>query len=114
MKDYDLSAYGERIADVYDDWLRAVDPTQAVAALAELAGAGPALELGIGTGRIALPLAERGLEVHGIDASKAMLERLREKPGGCGDAGSSSIAKSRSVSTPGVASATQPTFTSTR
>ncbi len=53
-----------------------------MAALAELAGAGPVLELGIGTGRIALPLAERGLEVHGIDASKAMLERLREKPGG--------------------------------
>ena len=82
MKDYDLSAYGERIADVYDDWLRAVDPTEAVARLAELAGHGSVLELGIGTGRIALPLQERGLEVHGIDASEAMLERLREKPGG--------------------------------
>ncbi len=50
MKDYDLSAYGERIADVYDDWLRGVDPTEAVTALAGLAGAGPVLELGIGTG----------------------------------------------------------------
>ena len=82
MKDYHLSAYGERIADVYDDWLRAVDPTEAVTALAELVGEGPVLELGIGTGRIALPLAARGLEVHGIDASEAMLARMREKPGG--------------------------------
>jgi 16S rRNA A1518/A1519 N6-dimethyltransferase RsmA/KsgA/DIM1 with predicted DNA glycosylase/AP lyase activity len=50
--------------------------------LAELAGTGPALELGIGTGRLALPLAARGVEVHGIDASPAMVERLRAKPGG--------------------------------
>ena len=82
MKDYDLSAYGERIADVYDDWMRSVDPTAAVTALAALAGEGPVLELGIGTGRVALPLQERGLEVHGIDASPAMLQKLREKPGG--------------------------------
>jgi SAM-dependent methyltransferase len=82
MKDYDLSAYGERIADVYDDWTGTLDPTAAVAALAELAREGPVLELGIGTGRIALPLQERGLEVHGIDASPAMLEKLHEKPGG--------------------------------
>jgi SAM-dependent methyltransferase len=50
--------------------------------LAELAGDGRALELGIGTGRIALPLAERGVPVHGIDLSNAMVERLRAKPGG--------------------------------
>ena len=50
--------------------------------LAELAGAGPALELAIGTGRIAVPLAARGIEVHGIDASEAMVAKLREKPGG--------------------------------
>jgi SAM-dependent methyltransferase len=49
--------------------------------LAELAGAGRALELGIGTGRIAVPLAARGVPVHGIDMSRAMVERLREKPG---------------------------------
>src|SRR3954466_5283748 len=50
--------------------------------LAELAGSGRALELGIGTGRIALPLAQRGVPVHGIDLSNAMVERLRAKPGG--------------------------------
>ena len=49
--------------------------------LAELAGGGRALELGIGTGRIALPLAQRGVPVHGIELSKAMLARLRGKPG---------------------------------
>ena len=82
MRDYDLAAYGQRIAGVYDDWMRAIDPADAVEALARLAGQGPVLELGIGTGRIALPLAERGVEVHGIDVSEAMLARLREKPGG--------------------------------
>nr|WP_225952004.1 class I SAM-dependent methyltransferase [Mycobacterium sp. OAS707] len=50
--------------------------------LADLAGDGRALEFGIGTGRIAIPLAQRGVEVHGIDMSKAMVARLREKPGG--------------------------------
>ncbi len=54
----------------------------AVDVLAELAGAGRALELGIGTGRIALPLARRGVPVHGIDLSRAMVARLRDKPGG--------------------------------
>ena len=49
--------------------------------LAELAGDGAALELGIGTGRIALPLAQRGVRVHGIDLSEAMVARLRAKPG---------------------------------
>jgi SAM-dependent methyltransferase len=54
----------------------------AVDFLAQLAGDGPALELGIGTGRIALPLRDRGVEVHGIDLSEAMVARLRAKPGG--------------------------------
>jgi SAM-dependent methyltransferase len=53
-----------------------------VAFLADLAGDGAALELGVGTGRIALPLAERGVPVHGIDLSEAMVARLRAKPGG--------------------------------
>src|SRR5207237_5808246 len=85
MEGYDASTYGERIADVYDEWYAEAEflETDAVVAmLAELAGAGPALELAIGTGRVALPLAERGIEVHGIDASEAMVEKLRAKPGG--------------------------------
>src|SRR6059036_1856181 len=49
--------------------------------LAELAGEGAALEFGVGTGRIALPLAQRGVRVHGIDLSEAMVARLRAKPG---------------------------------
>src|SRR5258708_6574301 len=53
----------------------------AVAFLAHLAGEGSALELGIGTGRIALPLCQRGVRVHGIDLSEAMVTRLRAKPG---------------------------------
>ena len=53
-----------------------------MARLAELAGPGPVLELGIGTGRVALPLVQRGLVVDGIDASPAMLAKLRAKPGG--------------------------------
>lgn len=56
-----------------------VDP--AVSFLADLAGPGAALELGIGTGRIALPLSQRGVRVHGIDLSPAMVARLRAKPG---------------------------------
>jgi SAM-dependent methyltransferase len=82
---YEASTYGDRIAAIYDSFVApAVESTTqaAVAFLAELAGGGPALELGIGTGRIALPLAERGVAVHGIDASEAMLARLSEKPGG--------------------------------
>ncbi|MBO1335123.1 class I SAM-dependent methyltransferase [Streptomyces sp. VRA16 Mangrove soil] len=58
----------------------ALDPT--VDFLAELTGEGPALEFGIGTGRVALPLAARGIDVHGIDLSRAMVARLKEKPGG--------------------------------
>ena len=57
-----------------------LDPT--VDFLAELAGSGPVLELGIGTGRVALPLVEKGISVHGIDLSQAMVELLRVKPGG--------------------------------
>jgi SAM-dependent methyltransferase len=83
MADYDVSTYGDRIADVYDRMPQIPDNAEAaVAALASLAGSGPVLELGIGTGRIALPLAARGLAVHGIDASEAMVKRLRTKPGG--------------------------------
>ena len=72
--------YGERVADVYDEWFTDYE-SSAIELLAELAGGGKALELGIGTGRIALPLSARGVEVHGIDASASMIARLREKPG---------------------------------
>src|SRR6516225_64004 len=85
MKDYDASTYGDRIADVYDQWYdnaAFLDRDAAVETLTDLAADGPALELAIGTGRVALPLRERGVEVHGIDASEAMVAKLREKPGG--------------------------------
>ena len=70
--------YDESAADMFDP--AAIDPV--VGFLAELAGSGRALELGIGTGRIALPLAQRGVTVQGIELSKAMVEELRAKPGG--------------------------------
>jgi hypothetical protein len=76
-------AYGEAIADVYDDWYPEVsDVDGTVEAVAALAGTAPVLELGIGTGRLALPLRAAGVDVHGVDASPAMVERLRAKPGG--------------------------------
>jgi SAM-dependent methyltransferase len=76
-------AYGEAIADVYDDWYADVSDVEGtVAAVAALAAGGPVLELGIGTGRIALPLRAAGVEVHGVDASPAMVAQLRAKPGG--------------------------------
>ena len=83
MEGFDASTYGERFADVYDEWYGDVSDVEGtVDTVAGLAGDGPVLELGIGTGRLALPLAARGLEVHGIDSSPAMVERLRAKPGG--------------------------------
>jgi SAM-dependent methyltransferase len=82
MEGYGPDTYGDRIADVYDGLYRNLDTEGAVETLAGLAGAGPVLELAIGTGRLALPLAERGLEAHGIDASEAMVAKLRGKPGG--------------------------------
>ena len=85
MESYDASTYGDRIADVYDRWYDGaafLDRDSAVETLADLAVDGPALELAVGTGRIALPLRERGVEVHGIDASEAMVAKLRGKPGG--------------------------------
>ena len=77
--------FGERVAERYDERYSdlsdpsVVDPI--VAFLADLVRDGAALEFGIGTGRIALPLARRGARVHGIDLSEAMVARLRAKPG---------------------------------
>jgi SAM-dependent methyltransferase len=78
--------FGERVAERYDessaDMFDAAVVDPAVDFLSELAGDGAALELGIGTGRIALPLSRRGVSVQGIDLSDAMVARLRAKPGG--------------------------------
>jgi SAM-dependent methyltransferase len=83
MSDFTAATYGDRIADVYDDRYGFPSETEAaVALLAELAGGGSVLELGVGTGRLALPLSHRGLTVAGIDASEAMVAKLRAKPGG--------------------------------
>jgi ubiquinone/menaquinone biosynthesis C-methylase UbiE len=80
LKNYEpASSFGR---DVAEQDARRGDEAEAVAFLAERAGAGPALELAIGTGRIALPLAARGIRVDGIDISPAMVEQLRSKPGG--------------------------------
>jgi len=77
--------FGERVAERFDErYAHLADATVVepiVAFLADLARGGAALELGIGTGRIALPLAERGVRVHGIDLSEAMVARFRAKPG---------------------------------
>ena len=81
MDNYRDDTYGERIAGVYDAWYDEYDEAT-LATLRELAQGGRALELGIGTGRVALPLQRSGVAVEGIDASKAMIARLRSKPGG--------------------------------
>src|SRR5215208_5624784 len=78
--------FGEPVAARYDqssaDMFEPPVVAPVVDVLAGLAGDGAALELGIGTGRIALPLSERGVRVHGIDLSEAMVAQLHEKPGG--------------------------------
>jgi SAM-dependent methyltransferase len=82
MKDYEpVMSFDEDVARKDLDFQRG-DETAAVSFLAQLAGPGPALELGIGTGRIALPLAARGIRVDGIDLSPAMVGQLRARPGG--------------------------------
>jgi hypothetical protein len=83
MQDYEpVMTFDEANAAVYDDLAVRGDEDATVALLAELAGDGPALELAIGTGRIALPLAATGVRVDGIDLSPPMVDRLRAKPGG--------------------------------
>ena len=79
MKNYSASTYGEQIAEVYDDWYPGLDQ-EMISTLVELSQGGRALELGIGTGRIALPLHQAGIEVRGIDASQAMLDEMKAKP----------------------------------
>lgn len=84
MKGYDDTSYGSAFADVYDDWYRGISDIEAtIADLRSLAGPGPVLELGVGTGRLAVPLAYHGaapqLTVIGIDSSEAMLTNLRQR-----------------------------------
>lgn len=82
MKGYTpIMSFGEDVAETYRDVQRG-DEVAAVAFLEPLAGRGPALELAIGAGRIALPLADRGVRVDGVDISPAMIAQLRGKPGG--------------------------------
>ena len=80
-----IDYFGEHVAARYDDstgeYFDAAVIESTVDFLSEHAGDGAALELAIGTGRIALPLARRGIRVHGIDLSTAMVARLKEKPG---------------------------------
>jgi SAM-dependent methyltransferase len=79
---FDAAAYGRSAARDYDALHAGLDPAAAVRTLTELAAGKPVVEFGIGTGRIALPLAERGMEVHGIEGSAEMAAELRRKPGG--------------------------------
>lgn len=82
MEGYDERTYGDRWAPYYDDLYSGVEDS-VIDLLARHAGEPPrALELAIGSGRIAVPLQERGVEVSGIDASEEMVKRLRAKPGG--------------------------------
>lgn len=93
MRGYDERSYGEAFADVYDEWYDGVSDVDAtVALMRSLAGTGGrVLELGVGTGRLAVPMAEAGLLVTGVDSSPAMLARLaaRDRSGSvgvvCGD-----------------------------
>jgi SAM-dependent methyltransferase len=84
--DADDGYFDERVAARYDETsVDMFDPAvvnPVIDLLVEIAGSGRALELGIGTGRIALPLAQRRVPVHGIELSNAMVARLRAKPGG--------------------------------
>ncbi|SCL22128.1 class I SAM-dependent DNA methyltransferase [Micromonospora inyonensis] len=79
---FDASEYGRRVADVYDEAYAHLTADDAVDRLVGLAEGGPVCEFGIGTGRLALPLVQRGLSVAGVEGSPAMVAGLRAKPGG--------------------------------
>jgi len=84
VEGYASSSYGDGFADVYDAWYREVTDTDACVArlLALVPAGGQVLELGVGTGRLAVPLALGGVTVTGVDTSTAMVSQLRAKPGG--------------------------------
>ena len=81
VRGYDHRSYGDGFADVYDEWYADVTDVEATTArLLQLVGpGGRVLELGVGTGRLAIPMTEAGLRVVGIDSSEAMLARLSER-----------------------------------
>jgi SAM-dependent methyltransferase len=80
MEDFTSSTYGDRIADEYDDLYGSMfDVDSTVDLLTSFAGRGPVLELGIGTGRIAIPLARQGIDIRGVDTSDAMVAKLHAK-----------------------------------
>ena len=80
MEGFDDASYGDRIADVYDEWYEDLGDVDALIALLEsFAPSGRFLELGVGTGRLALPLAGRGVRITGVDSSASMIARLRAK-----------------------------------
>jgi ubiquinone/menaquinone biosynthesis C-methylase UbiE len=85
VEGYEASSYGDGLADVYDDWYADVSDVaatvSAIGSLVDEVGGGAVLELGVGSGRLAIPMAAAGIEAHGVDASTAMLDRLRAKPG---------------------------------
>ena len=89
MDGYGPGTYGDRHAEVYDDWYgddggiavsHIGSPADVAAVIADIADGGQILELGVGTGRLALPMAAMGLDITGLDASAAMLDALRAKP----------------------------------
>lgn len=81
--EWDEKTYGEAVAGIYDELYEELfDKASAVDFLADKAAGGRALELAIGTGRIAMPLRNTGVDLHGIDISEAMVAKLRAKPGG--------------------------------
>ena len=82
MKEYGPTTFGDLNADEYDALHDPGTTEESVELIAELAGDGAILELAIGTGRMALPLAQRGLNISGFDASPDMLAKLAAKPGG--------------------------------
>ena len=85
MRDFDpAKSFGDEVSKRYDAEETRGDEAETVAFLARLAGDGDALELAVGTGRIALPLTEAGVRVDGIELSQDMVDRMREKPGGSG------------------------------
>ncbi len=81
MENFKVETYGERIADIYDNWYSSPEELS-VALLCDLAQHGRVLELGIGTGRIALPLKGKGIDIYGIDASPSMVKKLHAKSDG--------------------------------